>query len=234
MSDVGYVTSRLGPANPVPDLERAFRQFDADIAPSLPDDRSATIVEIGFGLGAVLDYLKARGFDRYQGIETDPECVEACREGHPVELVADTSEFLASSPGTYDLVILRNVIAHLDHEAALSLLRSARSSLTADGAILVETFNAALSSAAYTLANDFTHRVAYTEHSLRQVLLVAGFSEISVRGGSLVVGGVRGLVYRLGRAAHIGALRLRLVLERGMGGNPTIWSKSLVALARKR
>jgi SAM-dependent methyltransferase len=229
----GYLTSRLNEAQEGMDLERLFRVLDATFSPYLPEDRNSPILEVGFGRGGFLDYLNARGYEAYAGVETDRECFEACRGRHRVHVVDDTTDFLHQRPARFEVVVLRQVISHLERDDALSLLRGAREALTDGGRVALETFNAALPTAGYTLANDLCNRVAYTEHSLRQVLILAGFRDITVVGSDAPTHGFRGLAFRVARRLVLAPTRLRMALERGRGGNPTIWSKNLLAIARK-
>lgn len=228
---VGYLTSRLS-ASSASDRCRVFRSADKNFAPHLPDDRTAPILDIGAGRGFVLDYLRHSGYTSLHGIDIDAECVAACADRHSVELVEDTVGWLRGQPSKYAMVILKDVISHLSRDEVVDFLRAIRGSLRKDGSLVIETFNGALPSAAYTLANDLTHKVAYTEHSLQQALILAGFEQISVIGALQPVQPIRGRIYLVARRVYCMGIQLRLGLERGFGNNPTILAPKLIAVAR--
>ena len=209
----GYLTSRLLDANRRLDPVRLRRDIELNIAPHLPRDREARILEIGFGLGCVLDYLQAAGYRRYSGVETDEEAVRIASSKHPVQLVEDTSSYLAAHPEEYDVIVLRQVIAHLEPVSGIQLVTAVRQALRPGGVAVLQTFNAALPTAPYTLANDLTHHAAYTEHSLRQLLVVCGFESVQIFGGRLATRGVRGWAFRFVRAAYCRLLQLRFGLR---------------------
>jgi SAM-dependent methyltransferase len=227
-----YLSTRLLAANAGLSDPRTQRDIAANIGPFLPVRRDALILDIGVGTGAVLDYLKVQGYTAYRGVDVDEECVQLCARAHPVELVSDAGAFLRSRASTFDAIVLRDVLPHLQAEDAVHLLSGALLALTPASPVIVQAFNGALPSASYTLANDLTHRVVYTEHSLRQLFLLAGFDDVHVHGAIQVTRGFRGMAYRAARRAYCHALTLTIGLERGFGGNPTIYERELVAVGR--
>ena len=229
----GYLSSRLALANSELDERRIERDIELNIAPHLPGNREAQILEIGFGLGSFLDFVAAAGYRRYEGVDVDPECFELVSQRHPVQLVESASNYLTGKEQFYDAIVMRNVIAHLGRHQAVELTSRCRRALSVGGIFVLQTFNAALASGSYTLANDLTHRVAYTEHSLRQLLLLGGFDVISVRPVRPAMGRLRGRLFALLRAVYCHGVRARYAVERGLGGNPTIYSKELIAVATK-
>lgn len=228
----GYLSTRLAAANSGLSDFRAQRDIGANIGPLLPARRDALILDVGVGTGAVLDYLKAQRYTAYRGIDVDEECVRLCAREHPVELVSDAGAFLIARASAFDAIVLRHVLPHLEAEGAVDLLSGTLSAIAPASPVIVQTFNGALPSASYTLANDLTHRTVYTEHSLRQLFLLAGFDNVQVHGATQVTRGLRGMAYRAARGGYCHALRLVIGLERGFGGNPTIYERELIAVGR--
>jgi len=227
--DVGYLSSRLGSANPAGVAESdAFR---ADWLPRLPGQRDARILEIGYGLGDVLDLLKEHGYTRYEGVDVDRECYEYCVPRHPVFVSADVRAFLEAAKATYDAILMKEVLGFIPPDEVTSYLRTVRQALAPGGTLVLQSFNAALFTSYYTRSNDAGYRAAYTEHSLRQVLVAAGFEHVTIEGNRSTKTGARAIVYGAARSAWVSALRLVFLLERGRGNNPTIYSKLLIATA---
>lgn len=227
--DVGYLSSRLGSANPTGASESdALR---VDWLPRLPGPRDARILEIGYGLGDLLDLMKAHGYTRYEGVDVDRECYEHCVQRHPVSVSDDVRGFLEGARGAYDAILMKEVIGFIPAEEVLSYLRAVRGALVPGGTLVLQSFNAALLTSYYTHSNDAGYRAAYTEHSLRQVLVAAGFDHVTIEGNRSTRTGARAFAYRAARAAWTSGLKLVFTLERGRGNNPTIYSKLLIATA---
>lgn len=233
MSYSSYLSSRLSETSDPKHAPRIREGLAGTLNPELPASMDAAILEIGPGAGHFLDLLRSLGYRRMRAIEYDAECAESLKARHDVEHVLDCPGFLRAHPGSFDLIVLLNVVSHLDHNPLLELLASSRLALAPGGKVIIQTFNAALPSAFYTMANDFTHRIAFTEYSLRQVLRLAGFVDITVRGSVLPDGGPLRALFKFARAALNLGNRLRLTLERGAGGNPTTYAKLLLAVAHR-
>lgn len=232
----GYLTSRLflsGTPVFTPEYRKMVaRDIETNYAALLPQAKDARILEIGFGVGGVLDWLKEHGYSNCEGLEADRESWEFCRHRHKVWLEADAAAFLTRK-GPYRVILMKNVIAHLPREEAVRLVRACTSALEPGGRVLLETFNGGLLSSFFTLSNDLTHQAAYTENSLRQLLLLGGLAEISVEGSRSPSRGMRRALYCAARWAWCQALRFFLALERGLGGNPQILTKFLIGSGTK-
>lgn len=230
----GYLSSRLAGANPAAARAAQRRHLESVILPRLPAEPDAPLLEIGFGLGGFLDFVRDRGHRAYEGVEVDAEAHAAAADRHPVHLTDDVPGFLEAREEGYALIVLFSVVAHLERGEAIAVMRAVRRALMPGGAVLMETFNAALPSGFYTWANDLTHRVAYTEHSLRQLLVLGGFDAIEVTGAPPPLsGGARSQVWAGARRAYLAGVSAAFNLERGAGNQPRIWDKVLLASGRR-
>ncbi len=134
----------------------------ASVAPSLP---SGTFYDLGCGVGANLSVLERYGTTI--GIDSSPEAVQHSRErGYGDIRVGDLNRLEDFPEESASLVLLADVIEHLDHEEACLL--SARR-LLKPGGVLVVTVPALM-----LLWSSFDrmahHRRRYTEKSIRQVV----------------------------------------------------------------
>ncbi len=225
-----YAETRFLEASEQLDVSRLYRDFALNYLALLPVDRSARCLDLGCGLGFFLDWLGSLGYSNRQGVDISGDCVEATAKRHPAELVSDSREFLEARAGHWDLIVVRHVIAHLEYRETIPLLSAIYRALAPGGRLLLETFNGALPTATYTLANDFTHRQMFTEASLRQVLRLGDFEIVEVRPGRNVRSGARAALYGAARALYERWLRVTFLLERGAGNNPTTFAKFLVAI----
>ncbi|MBI3566046.1 MAG: methyltransferase domain-containing protein, partial [Elusimicrobia bacterium] len=132
-------------------------------------------------------------------------------------------------------VVAVDVLEHLRKDEVLAFLDAAFKALRPGGVLLLQTANAESPFAARMLALDFTHETAFTRHSLRQVLGVAGFADAEFRELGPTGNGPRALL----RKALWSLCRLKLSLflhaETGSGvlNNDHLFSQIFLAKARK-
>jgi SAM-dependent methyltransferase len=96
------------------------------------------VLDIGFGEGYGADILRAVGSD-YTGIELDPGIVEHARERYGPYFEAYDGSRIAAPDGTFDLVLMLQVIALLPEPAVV--LEEIRRVLKPDGQAVVTTPN---------------------------------------------------------------------------------------------
>ena len=112
-------------------------------------------------------------------------------------------------------------------------LQAIYGALKENGQIVIKTGNTATLAGFYLRHKDFTHYLGFTEYSLKQVLLVAGFRDIHVSGNKIQ------LILKPKRVVRVIAVKIieslyRLYYALHYGeGCPTIFSKLLIASAHK-
>ncbi|MGQ0537437.1 MAG: class I SAM-dependent methyltransferase [Gemmatimonadaceae bacterium] len=219
-----------GYANPIASSE-TWAQYATNHTRYLPAERSATILDVGCGAGHFLSWLRASGYVSARGVDLSENAVRYCvQQGLAAEHVQDVREYLDACPQTFDLVTMNDVIEHFIYDDVVDILRLCRGSLRPAGHLLVKTINMANRGGLYLRYADFTHRVGFTETSLRQVLLAAGFQTVSVEPYRVPSGGIRRSVWRIaGRVLHQ-FRRAKLFVDLG-ADTPRILSKTLFAVA---
>lgn len=155
----------------------------SQLLPVLPE-RSAPVLDFGCGGGEFLAYLKSQGFTDIAGIDRSKEQVARCVERglSQVEPITDSVAWLKSHPGHFAAIVLNDVLEHIAKPEIISTLEAIRTALRPGGKVVIKVPNAANAFGLVARYLDFTHEVAFTEHSLRQVLLAAGFDGIAVGG----------------------------------------------------
>jgi SAM-dependent methyltransferase len=149
--------------------------------PLIPRDKSGAIVDIGCGHGFALRALQKLGFENPLGVEVSKEqALKARSKGLNVELIEDTIEWLNARTGCFSMVLLLDVLEHVEPSKQISMLRAIYRSLTRDGRIIIQVPNATAMLSARWRYNDFTHHISFTEHSLYFVLRNAGFEDIKI------------------------------------------------------
>ena len=213
----------------------AYKFFDDDYRAHLPGDTHAAILDLGCGTGELVSYLRFRGYDNVIGIDASLEMAVFCQKNGiaGIECVDDAKAYLARYAGYFDLVVMNDVIEHMPKHETVAMLQAVGASLKKGGILLVRTGNAATPGGMYLRYKDFTHEIGYTELSLDQVLRMAGFTSVSIKGNSYPWGPkpltfLRAIVLKIWFFILQAAYFVELGCDR-----PTIYSKLLIAIARK-
>jgi cyclopropane fatty-acyl-phospholipid synthase-like methyltransferase len=115
-----------------------------------------------------------------EGLEMDSRLADLTvkRVSCPVHVVSDTLEFLDRNQNRYDAICMNDVLEHIPKSDTISFLAAVRESLMPGGNLVVNVPQVSGFTSLYCRYNDFTHETIFTEMSLRQVLLLARFSDI--------------------------------------------------------
>lgn len=146
-------------------------RFDEEIW--VPGAFSADLkcLEIGSGTGQFLAYLSAKGVGSVKGIDHDP----ALTAVQPSEVAdcfdcMDVWEFCKNSAdGSYDRIVLLDVLEHFTPEEAFRLLSELSRLLSVNGKVVIKVPNAASPWGLGYQHGDLTHKTSYTSDSLRQL-----------------------------------------------------------------
>lgn len=158
--------------------------FIETLAPFLPTDPTAPIVDVGCGFGFALRAMRELGYSNILGVETSPQQAEQSRKaGFKVHLVEDSAKWLTEIHGKFAFALLLDVIEHITPADQISFLAKLRQSLRADGRLLLTTPNANSPLASRWRYIDHTHYTSFTEHSLYYILANAGFHSITIANG---------------------------------------------------
>ena len=199
----------------------------------LPQDKLARILDMGCGYGSFLYFLAKEGYSHAVGVDVSGEQVEVARKlGVPNVLLGDGRDFLEKHPVEFDCLTAVDLLEHFDKEEILSLLCAVHRSLKPGGRLILRVPNADGPFGAKILFSDFTHELAFTPNSIRQVLMTAEFEcpEVYPEGPRVhgLTSAARWVVWK----AISVLLLLYLGAETGrMRGH--ILTQNLIAVARK-
>lgn len=159
--------------------EKAIRKT---ILPLIPADRNIAILDMGCGDGALLQFLRNRGYQNLQGFDASRENVDCCRSNGLMSAeIGDILQIGNFHTGrSWDVLIAWDVIEHLPKETIVPMLHAARQRIAPGGCLLLQTPNMGSMFAAYCRHNDVTHETGFTENSLATVLQAAGFTTVAV------------------------------------------------------
>ena len=149
-------------------------------------DKNARCLDLGCGVGNFVAYLNSQRFVHVTGIDTSAESIDICKNKFPryAFYQESISEYLVNNDETYDIISMFSIIEHLPKGNIIPLLSLIRSKLNKpDGTLIISTPNmCALFGNTGGRYGDFTHTTGFTESSLRQCLLMAGFTAIQIEG----------------------------------------------------
>jgi 2-polyprenyl-3-methyl-5-hydroxy-6-metoxy-1,4-benzoquinol methylase len=203
----------------------------ANYAGLVPADKSAAILEIGPGMGELLQFLIIEsGLREVEAIDLSAEVAEYCSQRYcPTVHVDDPISFLESRASRYEIIVLLHVLEHVEKSHAIAFLSAIRTALKPGGRIIVEVPNMANPVFGLTCRYaDFTHETGFTGTSLAQVLRLAGFDEINVRPFRIPVNSLPRITQFVLRGCLEYSLRL---LSRLYSTQVEINSANLVAVA---
>jgi SAM-dependent methyltransferase len=207
--------------------------FRKRLAPLLPSNKHARILDAGCGYGEFLYFLRQEGYTETVGVDLDPEQVEtAQRLGLENVHGADVMDFLLSA-GQFDFISALDVLEHFPKPCVLELLDRVRNALRPGGRFLCQVPNlAAFHTPVFFM--DFTHETPFTASSLKQALELAHFTNVTVYPMGPVAHGLKSTV----RLALWKAIQLGLRVVQTIEGGPrdrlsSIFTTAIYATAEK-
>lgn len=145
----------------------------------LPSRRDARIVDLGCGQGRLLQALKAMGYTSCEGVDVSEEQVAlAHAAGLGRVRLGDFREALAE--GGLDAVLAIDFLEHLSKPEVVEALELVRGALVEGGVLIVQVPNGSSPYCGHYRFGDFTHELAFTARSVRQIAALTGFSSVSV------------------------------------------------------
>jgi 2-polyprenyl-3-methyl-5-hydroxy-6-metoxy-1,4-benzoquinol methylase len=211
-----------------------YRYFRKNYLKHLPADKNAKIVDLGCGMGHFLNFLVKEKYCNYTGIDASEENIDFCRKNNFNVALGDIFEFLKDTTEKYDVIVLNDIIEHLEKSEILILLQLIFKALQPEGHLIIKAPNAANPiMAPSSRYSDFTHELLFTEESISQVLRITGFSQIFIYPQDLYIFYYNPLNYlaKLSNFLMNGTFR---VLFRFYGRKTTkIFTKNLIAVAIK-
>jgi 2-polyprenyl-3-methyl-5-hydroxy-6-metoxy-1,4-benzoquinol methylase len=161
--------------------EEASMYIAERLAAVTPKNRDARVLDIGCGYGFALRALRKLGFEDVLGLEISPQQAAQCqRAGFSVEVTSDSAGWLDAHQGSFDFVLLMDVLEHVPHLDQITFAGAVYRALKPGGRVYLTVPNASSPLNSRWLYNDWTHHSSFTEHSLHFVLKNAGFDSISI------------------------------------------------------
>ena len=216
----------LGPRQPY--IRKLIREH-------FPTERSARILDLGCGHGAILHFAHEAGYVSAWGVDTSLEQVRAARAlGIEGVVHGDIRRVLKRQrSASLDAVISFDIIEHFRKDELTPLVDSVLRVLAVGGRWVIHIPNAESVFGARMRYWDFTHECAFTRSSISQILLASGFKSVTVFEDRPIPHGLLSLARWLLWMAIRGLLRLYLAVETGSIDGAAVLSQNMLVVAFK-
>ncbi|OGN65445.1 MAG: hypothetical protein A2888_01410 [Chlamydiae bacterium RIFCSPLOWO2_01_FULL_28_7] len=199
----------------------------------LPENKSSKILEIGCGEGKFLHFLNLNGYKNTFGIDIGSNAINIAKEFNILNVECiDSISFLNNKTETFDVIVLIDVLEHMEVNESINVLKACYKALKQNGKILMQVPNAIAPLSPHR-HHDITHLRAYTTFSLSQTLNAAGFSTYSIKSNPMFVHGIKSLIRKILWNLLIQPLiKLFMLISYGNteGG---IYTSSIITIGRK-
>ena len=147
-------------------------------------EKTSAILDLGCGYGSFLSFLQSKNYTNVTGVDLSTQEISICKKLFTSYnfVQDDILNFVSSTDTKFDVVYLSHVIEHIKKEDLFVFLEGVKRILSDCGFfVIIAPNSAAYFNAAANRYGDLTHEIGFTELSLRQVLLVSGFSHIDAK-----------------------------------------------------
>ncbi|MBJ7437638.1 MAG: class I SAM-dependent methyltransferase [Sphingopyxis sp.] len=228
-----YVSSHIAHRKGISDprsLAIQSKIFDGHFGRLLPLRREK-VADLGCGPGTLVAWLKNQGFTQVSGVDFSHEQVANAHALGLEEVVqGDIFDFLSTNKD-FDLLFARDVIEHFDRQMVFDFLAAARGALRPGGRLILQVPNAQSPYFGRVRYGDFTHELAFTAGSMRQVLNAVGYSSASIHPWRPVAFNLKSRVRSIAWRLLEPVLQLPIVVESAT--RDPIVTMNLIAVAEK-
>ena len=216
----------------IDDIERKFPVWKKNFGKFIPSDKSARIIDIGCGNGGFVYFLRECGLENAHGIDISKEQIDLGRK-MGIENIEhdDLCKFLPRKQGFYDVIFAIDILEHFLKDEIFTIVEFIYESLKNDGLLVIQTNNGESPFFGRIRYGDFTHEIAFTKGSLRQLLSGIGFREANFYSTQPVSKGILSTVRLIFWKGIEILIRIFMIVETGsMSG---IFTQNIIAVARK-
>lgn len=155
-----------------------FKSFQRIIGAWLPEDLSARILDVGCGEGALLKFLKEKGYTNLAGFDISPENVAICQRMGLTFVQQCNVLNMHELPTVkeFDVIFAMDILEHIPKDSAAAFLENIRTILKPGGYVVIQTPNMGSLLGSFYRYNDLSHEFGVTEKSARHLLAIAGFA----------------------------------------------------------
>lgn len=147
----------------------------------LPEDKNASIIDLGCGDGRIIYLLKRMGYSNIEGVDISKSQIKLAHQIDDRVSEGDILDHLRNTSNKYNLILAFDVIEHLTKEEALEFIRLCLDKLGEGGRLILQTPNACSPFFGSVRYGDLTHELGFTPKLLTQLLQRTGYQYIEAR-----------------------------------------------------
>lgn len=210
-----------------------FAYLNHIVTQYVPQDRNVRILELACGPGAMLYVLDRAGYRDIAGVDISEEQIAvAKRLGISTASCGTLEEFLAGQEAeSVDVVMAIDILEHMTRTEIMDVLDAVRRVLKPGGRCIAHVPNGEGLHGMEIRYGDFTHEMAFTRLSSKQVFSVAGFSRVRCFEDKPRVHGLKSLARRI--LWDLGTLPKRLLHTAETGAGGVILSQCMIIEATR-
>lgn len=203
----------------------------------LPTNKKIRILDLGCGLGHWLYLIQKLGYTNFLGIDVVPENISHVQKYiTPKVIQSNAFEHLSQNIEQYDFIHLKDVIEHIPQDRLVEFTTKLYQALKPGGKVMISTANATHPLGRFARYADITHTLgAFTETSLRQILVAANFDHIQLVATNLPFGktSLLGFLKRILYLAPSHLLAKIYYKLEGIRPTPRVYHWHITAIASK-
>jgi 2-polyprenyl-3-methyl-5-hydroxy-6-metoxy-1,4-benzoquinol methylase len=210
--------------------------FKTYILPYFPKNKDSKILEIGCGYGRYTQLItKELGYHNTVGMDISEEQIEFAKKNYGLTNVFkdDALDYLNRSNEKYDVVILMDVLEHLDLDYSIKLLSKVNDSLNPNGKFIIQVPNG-LSPMKPIFYGDVTHIRAFSVNSMTQLLRMSGFNHFEHHALPPLVHSVKSFLHRIIWSGFVNPLLYLFMLASHGSAVGGVYSSNLLTVVHKK
>lgn len=165
----------------LPSAKRWGRAYRWYLRGWLPEQKNATISDLGCGNGRLLYFFKEQGYTNLVGVDISPDQVVLAQQVVSNVVQMSALDWLTDKRRQLDLIVSLDFIEHLYRDEVLNFLDLCHASLKPGGRLILQTPNADSPFGIAVRYGDITHECIYNANQLVRLLRRAGFADIEYR-----------------------------------------------------
>lgn len=115
-----------------------FEFYEDNYPLLLPADKKIKILDVGFGYGMFMAYLKKKGYSDIHGVEYNKAQVDnALKMDFYAEWISDIAGYLENNKGKFNLIHASNIVEHFPKYDLLNIFAGLRGALKPGGVLIV-------------------------------------------------------------------------------------------------
>lgn len=179
-----YYSNQAGKADPS-SFRKVFDEqkwcFSKEIVCHFPQNKNIKILDIGSGIGSLIQAAKEAGYKNIEGIDISTEQVETAHKLGVSEVKeGNLNDILENAEEKYDLICGMDIIEHFSKDELVELILKLKKKINDGGMLIFRTPNTDAPLASVFANGDYTHECLLNKSSALQLMKSCGYTDVEV------------------------------------------------------